>query len=75
MRHHFFDGGAFYRLLYLQEYLLTIQEIEEHPANKYKTCIEDNLTNLLREETSQTAKEELIDTAEADDSLSQVDSD
>ena len=74
MRHHFFDGGAFYRVLNFQKYLLLIEEVEEQPADNYETCIENHLTNLLRAEFCQTAEEEFIDAAEADNSLCEVDS-
>ena len=73
MRHHFFDGGAFYRVLNFQKYLLLIEEVEEQPAYKDETCIEDDLTYSLRTEACQTAEEEFIDAAEADDSLCKVD--
>ena len=73
MRHHFFDGGAFYRVLNFQKYLLLVEEVEEQPADKNKTCIEDYLTDSLRAEACQTAEEEFVNTAETYNSLCEVD--
>ena len=72
MRHLFCLKVTHSRALNFQKYLLSVEEVEEQPADKHKTCVCYNLRPRLGAEPRNTSEEEARNSAKADDTLRQI---
>ena len=73
MRHLFCLKVTHSGALNFQKYLLSVEEVEEQPADKHKTCIGHDLCPRLGAEPRNTSEEETGNTSKANDTLCQID--
>lgn len=67
------DGIASACVLYFEEDLVAVEEIEEEPADGKVAGIADDCSPVRRTQTCKTAQKEIADAVEADYSLGEID--
>lgn len=67
------DGIASACVLYFEEDLVAVEEIEEEPADSKVAGIADDCSPVRRTQAGKTAQKEIADAVEADYSLGEID--